>query len=231
MREVITVTWWMILIVALGVLGIVFGVYVLVRRIGWFVNGFVRGLLSELATQPLSGTEQAQPRSLSSLENILLPQVKRDFPEYNSAVIAERVKSDAFTYYESGRRNTVLFGTGTAKSFREAFAAALPDGVGGDILVHRVALHAYDTRAEDRLITYQAAVQYTDTTGELRQRRLVLRYLAAFTDDPATEIKTFNCPNCGAPLPIVGSKNCRYCGTALKTPAGLGWVLTDAREG
>ena len=214
MREVITVTWWMILIVALGVLGIVFGVYVLVRRIGWFVNGFVRGLLSELATQPLSGNEQAKPRSLSSLENILLPQVKRDFPDYTS-----------------GRRNTVLFGTGTAKSFREAFAAALPDGVGGDILVHRVALHAYDTRAEDRLITYQAAVQYTDTTGELRQRRLVLRYLAAFTDDPATEIKTFNCPNCGAPLPIVGSKNCRYCGTALKTPAGLGWVLTDAREG
>ena len=54
MREVIAVTWWMILIVALGILGIVFGVYVLVRRIGWFVNGFVRGLLSELAAQPLS---------------------------------------------------------------------------------------------------------------------------------------------------------------------------------
>ncbi len=228
---VIALTWWMILLVAFGILGTVFGVYVLVRRIGWFVNGFVRGLLSELASQPLSGSESAKPRSLSSLENLLLPQVKRDFPEYNSTVIGERVKHDAFTYYESGRQNIVLYGKGTAKAFRESFAASLPDGVGGNILVHHVALHAYDTRAEDRLITYQAAVQYADTTGEIRQRRLVLRYLAAFTDDPSTEIKTFNCPNCGAPLPIVGSKTCRYCGTALKTPAGLGWVLVDAREG
>ena len=224
-------TWWMYLIIALGIIGIVFGVYVLIRRIGWFMNGFIRGLLSELAMQPLSGSESDKPRSLSSLENLLLPQVKRDFPEYNSIVIAERVKADAFTYYESGRQNTVLYGKGISKSFREHFAASLPDGVGGNIVVHRVALHSYDTRAEDRLITYQAAVQYTDTTGEIRQCRLVLRYLAAFTDDPSTEIKTFNCPNCGAPLPIVGSKNCRYCGTALKTPVGLGWVLVDAREG
>ena len=36
-----------------------------------------------------------------------------------------------------------------------------------------------------------------------------------------------NCPNCGAPLPIVGSKICHYCGTGIKSSAGLGWILTD----
>ncbi len=224
-------TWWMVLLVVLGALGIVFGVYTLIRRIGWMVNGLVRGFLGELAKMPLSGTEPDKPRSLSSLESVLLPQVLRDFPEYNSAVIAERVKRDAKTYYESGIANEVLFSDGTSNSFRQSFSAALPANVKKDVRVHRVALCGYDTRAQDRILTYQAAVQYIDTTDEVRQRRLVLQYLAAFTDDPACEIKTFNCPNCGAPLPIIGSKTCRYCGTALKTPTGLGWVLIDAHEG
>ncbi len=222
---------WSIVLIALGALGILFGGYMLVRRIGFFVNGFVRGLMSQFAAMPLSGTEPAGPRSLSSLESVLLPQVRRDFPEYNSALIAERVKSDAKTYYESGVQGRVLYGEGTSETFRQSFSGALPSDVRGSITVHKVALCGYDRVSQDRMLTYQAAVQYTDTAGEILQRRLVLKYLAAFSDNPAQDMHTFNCPNCGAPLPIIGSKVCRYCGSALKTPAGLGWVLVDAREG
>lgn len=222
---------WIIALIGLGALGIVFGVYTLVKRMQWFVGGFLRGLMRELASSSASGSEAAQPRSLSSLESVLLPQVRRDFPEYNSAVIAERVKRDAKTYYESGKEGRVLYGTGTAASFLQSFSAALPAHVKGGVLVHRVALCAYDSVSQDRMLTYQAAVRFIDTTDAVRERRLVLKYLAAFSNDPAGEIKTFNCPNCGAPLPIIGSKTCRYCGTALKTPAGLGWLLIDVREG
>ena len=224
-------TWWMIALLAFGGLGIVFGVYTFVRQLRWLANGFIRGLMAHLASQSSSGVEASQPRSLSSLESVLLPQVLRDFPEYNSAVIAERVKRDAKTYYESGRQSRMLFAEGTAKVFKTSFAAALPANVKGHIVVHRVALCGYDSRSQDRMLTYQAAVQFTNTTDEVCQRRLVLKYLAAFSDDPEGEIRTFNCPNCGAPLPVLGRKTCRYCGTGIKTPAGLGWLLIDAREG
>lgn len=222
---------WAIVIIVLGALGIVFGVYVLIRRLGWFVNGFIRGLMSELASQPLSGSESAGPRSLSSLESVLLPQVRRDFPEYNPIVIAKRVAADAKCYYESGAKGASLYAEGVTDTFRRSFAAALPSGVAGAVVVHRVALHAYDSISQDRVITYQAAVQYKDNDGETRQRRLVLKYIAAFTPDPATEVKSPHCPNCGAPMPVVGGKTCSYCGSPLKTPAGLGWMLTDVHEG
>ena len=223
--------WWGWLLVGLGGLGIVFGLYVLGKRLVWFVRGFIMGLFSELANGSLSGTESAQPRSLSSLESLLLPQVLRDFPDYNSALIAERVKRDASAYYRSSLLGHPAFTDGVTKPFLQSFAAALPTGVKGDIRVHRVALHGYDAAGQDRILTYQAAVQYTDRDGTVRQRRLVLKYIAAFSNDPANELKTYNCPNCGAPIPIIGNKACRYCGTALKTPAGLGWMLYEAYEG
>lgn len=222
--------WWMILI--LSVLGICLlgGAF---RAIRIFRETFaaVPELLRSLSSASSSGTEPAAPRSLSSLESVLLPRVLEDFPEYNRIIIAERVKKDAKLYYESGIAGEVLFQEGSSFQFRQSFSAALPAQVKKDVIVHKVALHAYDIRSMDRILTYQAAVQYTDTTDEIRQKRLILKYMAAFTDNPSEEVRTYNCPNCGAPLPIIGRKKCQYCGAALKTPAGLGWVLVEAFEG
>ena len=223
-------TWWMILILALLGIGLLGGGLSAVRRIRQTFSA-VPELLRSLSTLSSSSQEPESPRSLSSLESVLLPRVLQDFPEYNRIIIAERVKNDAKLYYESGMTGEVLFKEGVSVQFRQSFSASLPTQVKKDVTVHRVALHAYDIRSLDRILTYQASVQYTDITDEIRQKRLVLKYMAAFTDNPSEEIKTFNCPNCGAPLPIIGIKKCQYCGAALKTPVGLGWILVEAFEG
>lgn len=223
--------WWLILIFILIGVGVLGGAYSSLRRFSQSLSvipELLRGLSSSLSS---SGTEPAAPRSLSSLESVLLPRVLEDFPEYNRLIIAERVKKDAKLYYESGIAGEVLYKEGISAQFRQSFSAALPAQVKDGVIVHKVALHAYDARSLDRILTYQASVQYTDTTDEIRQKRLVLKYMAAFTDNPSEEIRSYNCPNCGAPLPIVGKKKCQYCGAALKTPAGLGWLLVEAFEG
>ncbi len=224
-------TWWGILIIVLGAAGGLIALYYLGRRLVSFFGGFARGFLNELSSSSLSGTEPEKPRSLSSLESVLLPRVRRDFPEYNAELVAERVRRDAAAYYQSGINGAPCFTDGAVTSFLQSFAAALPSDVKGGIKVHRVALYGYDASGQDRMLTYQASVEYADTADAVRQKRLVLKYIAAFSADPASDVKTCNCPNCGAPVPVIGSKNCRYCGAALKTPAGLGWMLLDAREG
>lgn len=224
-------TWWGILIIVLGAAGGLIALYYLGRRLVSFFGAFARGFLNELSSSSLSGTEPEKPRSLSSLESVLLPRVRRDFPEYNAELVAERVRRDAAAYYQSGINGAPCFTDGAVTSFLQSFAAALPSDVKGGIKVHRVALYGYDASGQDRMLTYQASVEYADTADAVRQKRLVLKYIAAFSADPASDVKTCNCPNCGAPVPVIGSKNCRYCGAALKTPAGLGWMLLDAREG
>ena len=172
----------------------------------------------------------ATPKSLSSAEPLLMDRIKRDFPEYNPELIRQRVAKDARTFYMSAKAGTCLYADGVSDQLRERLESFLPPDVAGDIQVHKVALAAYDDASADRVLTFQAAASFKDPSGVTRQRRLILKYLAAWSTDTLTGVKRSNCPNCGAPVPVVGSKVCQYCGTALKVWAGTQWLLTDLRE-
>ena len=173
---------------------------------------------------------EATPKSLSSAEPLLLDRIRRDFPEYNPELIRQRVVKDAKTFYESARAGKCLYADGISDQLRDRLESFLPPDVAGDIRVYKAALSAYDDASQDRVLTFQAAASFKDSAGTTRQRRLILKYLAAWSTDTVTGVKKANCPNCGAPVPAVGSKVCQYCGTALKVWAGTGWLLTDLRE-
>ena len=173
---------------------------------------------------------ETTPKSLSSAEPLLLDRIKRDFPEYNPELIRQRVLRDTKTFYESARAGWCLYADGISDQLKDRLPSFLPPDVAGGIQVYKAALAAYDDASEDRVLTFQAAASFRDRSGVTRQRRLILKYLAAWSTDTQTGVKRANCPNCGAPVPIVGSKVCQYCGSALKVWAGTGWLLTDLRE-
>ena len=159
-----------------------------------------------------------------------MDRIRRDFPEYNPELIRQRVMKDARTFYESAQVGKCLYTDGISDQLKERLTSSLPPDVDRDIKVHKVALSAYDDASEDRVLTFQAAAAFRDPAGVTRQRRLILKYLAAWSTDTVTGVKKANCPNCGAPVPTVGAKVCRYCGTALKVWAGTQWLLTDVKE-
>lgn len=171
--------------------------------------------------------ERPKIRSLSSTGDLFLDRIKRDFPEYNPAMVLNRVKKDARIYLQSAKEGHTLFREGVSDSFRERLAYSLPTDVKGGIEVYNAALSDYDDSGRDRILVFQAAAEYLDSRDALRPVRLTLKYIAAYDGNVDGEVRGFNCPNCGAPLPIVGSKICHYCGTGIKSSAGLGWILTD----
>ncbi len=173
---------------------------------------------------------ETTPKSLSSAEPLLMDRIKRDFPEYNPELIRQRVMKDTRLFYESARAHECLYADGISDQLRERLTSFLPPDVSGSIQVYKAALSAYDDASADRVLTFQASASFKDPAGVTRQRRLVLKYLAAWSTDTMTGVKRSNCPNCGAPVPVVGSKVCQYCGTALKVWAGTQWLLTDLKE-
>ena len=173
---------------------------------------------------------ETTPKSLSSAEPLLMDRIRRDFPEYNPELIRQRVMRDAKTFYESAQAGKCLYADGVSDQLKERLTSSLPPDVSGDIHIHKVALAAYDDSSQDRVLTFQAAASFKDSAGVTRQRRLILTYLAAWSTDTVTGVKRANCPNCGAPVPVVGAKVCQYCGTVLKVWAGTSWILTDIRE-
>lgn len=172
--------------------------------------------------------ERTVPKSLSSIEGLLLPQIRKDFPDYNASVIAERVKTDARTFYDSAIAGEVLFDKGVSEACKQNIQ--LPDDVAGNVLIHRAALAAYVKQGRDRQLNYQVAAQYEDKNGDTWQKRLTLKYIAAYNEDFTDNILVIKCPNCGAPVPSVGDKVCRYCGAQLRTASGYGWVLTEIQQ-
>lgn len=179
------------------------------------------------ALKSTGAVERPKIRSLSSAGDLFLDRIKRDFPEYNPAMVLNRVKKDARIYLQSAKEGHTLFRKGVSDSFRERLAYSLPTDVKGGIEVYNAALSDYDDRGRDRILVFQAAAEYLDSRDALRPVRLTLKYIAAYDGNVDGEVRGFNCPNCGAPLPIVGSKICHYCGTGIKSSAGLGWILTD----
>ena len=179
------------------------------------------------ALKSTGAVERPKIRSLSSAGDLFLDRIKRDFPEYNPAMVLNRVKKDARIYLQSAKEGHTLFREGVSDSFRERLAYSLPTDVKGGIEVYNAALSDYDDRGQDRILVFQAAAEYLDSRDALRPVRLTLKYIAAYDGNVDGEVRGFNCPNCGAPLPIVGSKICHYCGTGIKSSAGLGWILTD----
>lgn len=179
------------------------------------------------ALKSTGAVERPKIRSLSSAGDLFLDRIKRDFPEYNPAMVLNRVKKDARIYLQSAKEGHTLFREGVSDFFRERLAYSLPTDVKGGIEVYNAALSDYDDRGRDRILVFQAAAEYFDSRDALRPVRLTLKYIAAYDGNVDGEVRGFNCPNCGAPLPIVGSKICHYCGTGIKSSAGLGWILTD----
>lgn len=179
------------------------------------------------ALKSTGAVERPKIRSLSSAGDLFLDRIKRDFPEYNPAMVLNRVKKDARIYLQSAKEGHTLFREGVSDSFRERLAYSLPTDVKGGIEVYNAALSGYDDRGRDRILVFQAAAEYLDSRDALLPVRLTLKYIAAYDGNVDGEVRGFNCPNCGAPLPIVGSKICHYCGTGIKSSAGLGWILTD----
>lgn len=179
------------------------------------------------ALKSTGAVERPKIRSLSSAGDLFLDRIKRDFPEYNPAMVLNRVKKDARIYLQSAKEGHTLFREGVSDSFRERLAYSLPTDVKGGIEVYNATLSDYDDRGRDRILVFQAAAEYLDSRDALYPVRLTLKYIAAYDGNVDGEVRGFNCPNCGAPLPIVGSKICHYCGTGIKSSAGLGWILTD----
>lgn len=219
-------SWYVIAIIVIVALGVLATVIHIVRWINLLGNS-ASSLINQIKLAQVK--EATVPKSLSAVEKFVMPQLLNDFPEFNVAAAIDRVKTDAALFYRSAIENKVLFSDNTTTALLENLI--LPEDVKGNIIIHKAALSAYNKLGNDRILTYQASAEYMDTSDTRNQKRLILKYIAASDDDFSQNIHTFTCPNCGAPVPTIGDKVCKYCGIALQTSTSLGWYLMDIREG
>lgn len=140
--------------------------------------------LAAVASQLDMETEE-RPKSLSGGDSLFLPQILKDFPDFNLTAAKETVRAYLAEKFAD----------------REGFA------------IHNVIISDYRRAAVEKTVVFQCAYEYLEE-GRKRQFRCCVHYSYRVTGEAGSTYAAPNCPNCGAPI-TSSVRDCPYCGARL----------------
>lgn len=195
------------------------------------------------------------PRSVSSMTRIYLPQIMRDFPEFNLEEYIQKANTLTEDYLIAIAGKSAL-----KNSDANADLVKQVENIVNDLNFQKKTQHfssivIHDTqiakyRKSNGLveIMFQSALEYycytTDETGKVVAGEKELKTQTAYDIslvyiqdiDKVNEHNKgqrsvgLNCPNCGAPIKNIGKKFCEYCGTGIKEINIHSWKFNRIEE-
>lgn len=141
------------------------------------------------------------PKSLAGMDSILLPKIKKDFPDFNIDVAESHIRKELKNYLKD-------------KS---------------SVKVHNIVIHDYKKHTYESVIVMQAAVEYIEKSGKV-QKRYTINYVYSLVEHGEDSKVTAVCPNCGAPISNTSHAACDYCGSAIVDIIERNWEVKDIIE-
>ncbi len=236
------VKWIVILALLLVLLAVLYGIYRYIRQvIREKVSMFSRLMFgtSDLA-QGMRERERevaVTPKSVASATRLYLPSIMKDFPEFHYDEIKTRAENVLLSFLRSvDEQNAALLTEGTDE-LKEKLSLKIQmlkrEGQKehyADLKVHRTEICQYRRLKGRCSVVLQSAVgqiHYLEKDGQIIKGRRDLQEQTKYNveliyiqDRETVENMgdaglALNCPNCGAPLPGLGAKQCSYCGSPV----------------
>ena len=180
------------------------------------------------------------PKSVSSMTRLMEPQIMRDFPEFvwdEFKHKAENMLTSALLAISTDDINRLIEASDDVKKQVENIIE--DNRVKGisetysDIEIHQTEIANYQRNNGKCVITIQSAVGYIYTKhkdGKLiegnqeyktqTKYNVELVYIQDAELTGAGNAVGTTCPQCGAPIKVLGSKFCEYCGSGV-TPLNI----------
>lgn len=194
------------------------------------------------------------PRAVHGMTDIYLPQILRDFPEFDYEVFKGRAQGVLRSYFAAiSAKDMGLLNDDCSLSLRNSVYSIIGD----------LEAHGYDRQLSEgtfhqteiaRYIKNGATVSIIfnisvgcydfiqDKSGKLisgrtdRKRETVYNVALVYVQDESkltieggTSLG-LNCPNCGAPIKNLGQKFCDYCGTGVVEVNTRTWRFESVTE-
>ncbi len=230
-----------ILVLILIILLIIIGVYLYIRN-------KVRNISQQIFNTPniMEGFKkqeleyQSTPKSLSSLDSVLMPKILKDFPNLNIDEIKKMAENSVMTYYNGLNNKKIKEKYYMSEHFLKLIQEEMVNVENSDISyknikIHRTVINAYDNKKGSCIITFQSAVEYYKgkKDKEVRTQVRVNTEMIYIYDDTKVEDTygvSLNCHNCGAPIKMLGIKTCPYCGTGIVDYVSKTWKVNNIYE-
>ena len=239
----------LIAVIAIIILCVVVAIRNKIREVSrslFGTNSFVEGINQQ--KEQMSET----PRSLHSMTSIYLPNILKDFPEFDYELYKNKAKSLLRSYFTA-------VSTKKASALTEECSLTLKNYVQGVIedlnvtntkqvfsqtVIHDIEIARYIKTGATVTIVFVASVgQYSyieDATGKVvfgdkdiklqTVYEIGLVYVQDVDRVEGNEALGINCPNCGAPIKNLGYKFCDYCGTSIVEVNARAWKFDSVKE-
>jgi len=250
----------------LKIIGIVFlSVVSIIILVGIIIFFYVRRGLKRMARE-MYGTDniidalnqsnktlEQTHKSVNSMTKIYLPQIMRDFPEFNYEQFRNKAEHALLSAFAAiSNDNTGLMQDASdefktkVRAFIEMNQANEYDEDYSDCVIHQTEITSYTKRAGVCRITLQSALEYYHTVkrksdgkviqgdaGRKAQEKYNVELMYIQDKTKMEKIGHGNdsigshCPNCGAPVTVLGAKHCEYCGSALLQINVMVWSINN----
>ena len=193
------------------------------------------------------------PKSVAGMTSLYLPKIKKDFPEFQYDEMKVRAENALTSYLLAvSSMNPSLLSEG-GQELKDHLAMRLSmlreaevRETYKEIKIHRTEISNYRKRNGRCIITFQSALQSfytkTDRNGKVLAGSAQLYTQSKYNVDviyvqDRDLVKKeydhslgLNCPNCGAPVSMLGSKVCEYCGTPIVELNIYAWTFSNIEE-
>lgn len=194
------------------------------------------------------------PKSLRALTKIYLPQIEKDFPEFDYDLYANKSESVLRSYFNAINAKDVSLLTEecslTLKNNVQGIIEDLNvrgyDQTFNEVAIHGMEIAQYNKSGSTVTILLNAAVGcfdfITDRSGKVvfgsrdKKKQAVYDIELIYVQD-VDKMGVYNddalgvhCPNCGAPVKTLGQKFCEYCGSGIQEVNVRSWSFDSVKE-
>lgn len=178
--------------------------------------------------------EQSRHKAASGMTNLLIPQITKDFPDFNVEQFYTLVESNLRTVFNIIENKNLGLINSNLEPLRNNLKEMISDLSENDINIryddvvfHKHAIRNYIKEKGIATLLISSSLEYYyyyEKKGKCINKNSSIkkqtRYLSTFAyiydkEKAKTRLSVIglNCPNCGAPLEGFSQTTCKYCGT------------------
>lgn len=184
--------------------------------------------------------EMETPKSVSSMESLIVPNLNKDFPDLNINEIRRMVEEAIINCFRAIEDRSTE-GLNCSSNIVSWINSKISDNGDkqvnyDDIKFHQTLLSKYEKKNGVATLYFQTSLEYNEII-EGNRKKIQDRYRVEFiyiidANQVTSDQKGLglNCPNCGAPIQTLGEKYCVYCGSGIKEIVKKSWTLNNIEK-
>ena len=218
---------------------------------------YVAGIVWHSRYHAGSGTDEAgicdDAKIGLFMTSLLLPKISADFPDFEYNEMKNRANNVLVSFLRAittKDENALSEGSRELKQQLENHIEMLrAEGRSehfDQVKLHRTEIYQYRKTDGKCIITFQTSLEcfhyITDENNQILEGDRQYKYQTKFNTDliyvqdvdkmknDYDDALAITCPNCGAPIPMLGAKHCEYCGCAIIELNIHAWAFHHVEE-